>query len=97
MNEDSTQGGCENSREGGPLRVWQEARWGKAHLHIPDAHAAIHAGSTELQALGLTPTEHRDLAAERMRVLWIPACTFVGLKVTLPLRSSWGHQYSWKC
>lgn len=47
----------------------REARKGKPHLNIPDAHAAVHASGAELRALGLAPAEHRDLAAKRKRSL----------------------------
>lgn len=39
---------------------------GQLHLHIPDAHATIHACSAELRALGLAPAEHRDLTVRRL-------------------------------
>lgn len=52
----------------GPGECGGKPGLGKTHLHIPDAHAAIHASSAELRALGLTPAEHRDLAAKMTRV-----------------------------
>ena len=60
---------------GPALGTWGEAGVeGRPHPHVPDAHAAVHAGGAKLRALGLSPTQHRDLAAKRRRALQIPPC-----------------------